>query len=241
MTVEKILLILESEEMERSLRESLVNYEVRTCTGETAADTLRDFQPDALVLDLFLPGMDGFTLMETCDSPLPPCILLLTVLNSDYIQKKAAYLGVDFVIRKPCSVHYILRHLTDMLMACQFSDLPDDETLVEHLLTRLHIHGKGRVRKALTHAILMCAKDPDCLLTKEIYWKISPEYGASRDAVDQAIRRCLRNAWHNRYKEAAVWDQFFPDCDTCPTNWTFISTLAACLHKKYPSRFRKGS
>jgi len=237
----KILLILESDMMQKSLTEALGNQEVCVCHADEAADTLTQFHPDALILDLFLPETDGFVLLETCKTLLPPSILLLTVLDSDYVRAKATQLGVDFVIRKPCSVDYIIRHLTDMLLIHQFPDFSDNEALVDHLLSQFHIHAKERVLKALRNAIIMGAEDPDCLLTKDIYQGVRLEYGATTDAVDQSIRRCLRNAWHNRYKHPTSWEQFFPGYDTCPSNGVFIATLAAYLRKKYPSRFRKGS
>lgn len=237
----KILLVLESDMMQKSLSEALTNHEICTCPADEAADVLAQFQPDALILDLFLPGIDGFILMENCKVLLPPVILMLSVLDSDYIRKKAAQSGADFVIQKPCAIDYIVRHLTDMLLIRQFPAFSDDEALVDHLLSQFHIHAKERVIKSLRNAILLGAADPNCLLTKDIYSEVRLEYGASTDAVDQAIRRCLRNAWLNRFKHTAGWDLFFPGYKTCPSNGVFISTLSAHLRKKYPSRFRKGS
>ena len=239
--MKKILLILESDAICEALSNALINYEVCSCKAEEASEILAQFRPDALILDLFLPGADGFTLLEDHSTLLPPAILLLSVLDSDYIQKRAAQLGVDFIIRKPCSVDYIVRHLVDILMSRQFPDFPDNETLVDHLLSQFHLHTKERVLNALRKIIILGTEDPDCLLTKDMYARVCPEYGASTDAVDQAIRRCLRNAWLNRHKHSAAWELFFPDYDTCPSNGVFIATLAAFLRKKYPSRFRKGS
>ena len=239
--MEKILLVLESDAMCEALSDALTNYEVRACNADVVSETLAEFRPDALILDLFLPGTDGFTLMEDHHSLLPPTILLLSVLDSDYIQKRAAQLGVDFIIRKPRSVDYIVRHLADILMSRRFPDFPDNETLVEHLLSQFYLHAKERLLNALRGIIIMGVEDPECLLTKDMYEKVCPEYGASTDAVDQAIRRVLRNAWLNRHKHPAAWEQFFPDYDVCPSNGVFIATLAAFLRKKYPSRFRKGS
>lgn len=192
--MEKILLILESDMMCEALSEALINYEVRTCKADTISATLAEFRPDALILDLFLPGADGFTLLEDHSTLLPPAILLLSVLDSDYIQKRAAQLGVDFIIQKPCSVDYILRHLANMLLTRQLPDFLDKESLVDHLLSQFHLHTKERVLNALRKIIILGTEDPDCLLTKDMYARVCPEYGASTDAVDQAIRRCLRNA-----------------------------------------------
>lgn len=239
--MEKILLILESDAMCNALSEVLINCEVLTCKTDEAPEILAEFCPDALILDLFLPGTDGFTFIEYHKALLPSAILLLSVLDSDYVQKRAAQLGVDFIFRKPCSVNYIVRHLADMLMSRRFPEFPDNDALVNHLLSQFHLHTKERVLTALRKIIILGAEDPDCLLTKDMYTKVCPEYGASTDAVDQAIRRCLRNAWINRLKHPAAWELFFPEYDSCPSNGVFISTLAAFLRKKYPSRFRKGS
>ena len=93
--MEKILLILESDTMCKALSEALINYEVCACNADKAPETFMRFCPDALILDLFLPGIDGFTLMEGNNALLPTAILLLSVLDSDYVRKRAAQLGVD--------------------------------------------------------------------------------------------------------------------------------------------------
>ena len=239
--MEKILLLLESDAMQDALTDSFTNFHVQTCGPGEATDVLANFRPDALILDLFLPGTDGFTILESCEALLPPVILLLSVLDSEYVRKRAVQLGVDFIIQKPCPVDYIVHHLSYMLMTNELQDFTDNNALVEYHLNPFYIHAKERVLEALGHAILMCAEDPDCLLTKEIYAEVCKNYGTSTDGVDQAIRRALRNAWSNRQKHPAAWEQFFPDYDRCPSNGVFIAALAAWLHKKYPSRFRKGS
>lgn len=237
--MEKILLILESDALWKPLSEALSCYEVHTCHAGEAAKILLQLQPDALILDLFLPGTDGFALMEDCRALLPPVVLLLTVLDSDYVLQKAADLGTGFVIRKPCTTEYIARHLTEMLRIHQFPNFRDNHTIAEHLLNQFHLCTKSRILTTLSKAILISAENPDCSLTKVIYPAICREYGGSALAVDQAFRRALRNAWDNPCA-AAAWKQFFPGRTHCPPNGIFISTLANHLRKKFPSRFREG-
>ena len=236
--MEKVLLILESDAMQKALEDSLTSFNIRFCKAAEAADVLAQFRPDALVLDLFLPGTDGFTIIENCGELLPPAILLLSILDSGYVRKRAVQLGVDFIIQKPCPVAYLVNHLSNMLLT---NGLPDNKALAKHLLNQFPVYAKERALEALVHAILMRAEDPDCLLTKEIYAEVCKAYGTSADGVDQAIRRALRNAWCSRNKHTEAWEQFFPGYDRCPSNGVFVATLAAYLRKKYPSRFRKGS
>jgi len=238
--MKKVLLILESDNTRKQLEKSLVNCQVETCNAQDAAEVIARFRPDALVLDLFLPGADGLYLLESCQNLLPPVVLPLSLLITDYIQLRAAQLGAGFVIRKPCSVEYIASRLEDMLLLQDTPELTDCGEIVDQFLINFPFHGKPRALSLLRTAILMTLRDPDCLLTKEIYPALSQEYGASRDAVDQAIRRLIRKAWARRLQNPAAWDSVFPGCSTCPTNGQFLAAAALYLRKKYPFRFRKG-
>ena len=73
--------------------------------------------------------------MQDHNALLPPAILLFSVLDSGYEQKRYAQLGVEFILQKPCSMEYIVRYLADILMSRRFPDFPDNEALVDHLLS----------------------------------------------------------------------------------------------------------
>ena len=53
-SMEKVLLILESDAMQKALKDSLASFDIRACKSDEAAEVLAQFRPDALVLDLFL-------------------------------------------------------------------------------------------------------------------------------------------------------------------------------------------
>ena len=236
--MEKVLLILESDITAALLQNALTDYEVHTCRADEAAATLPRLQPDALILDLFLSGTDGLTLLENCSGHLPPVVLAISPLVTDYVQQKAARLGVGFVIPKTATIDYIVTRLSDMLLMQKFPELPAGVDIVDSLLDKFRLHAKPRVIAALHAGILMAVRDPDCLLTKEIYPELRSTYGCTEGAVDQAIRRALRKAWELREQNPEVWDTFFPGYTECPSNGDFISTLARYLRRNYPSRFR---
>jgi len=237
--MEKVLLILDSEDTRRMLQEALAGYQVLYCKPEKAEETLTQFQPDALILDLFLPGIDGLTILEQCQELLPPVVLPLTLLVTDYILLKAAQLGAGFVISKPCSIDDIRKRLGDMLQIHQSTKLSDHGDLVDELLNRFGLHTKPRVFDLLHTAVVLSLRDPDCLLTKEIYPILCKKYGTTEDAVDQAIRRVLRKAWDRRADNPEVWIELFPGYKKCPTNGDFTLTLASYLRKKHPFRFER--
>lgn len=239
--MEKVLLILESDITEKLLREALPGCEVVGCHADRAVDILAQLRPDALVLDLFLPGTDGLTILESCREVLPPVVLVISPMVTEYIQKKAVSLGVGYLIQKPCSISYIVSRLTDMLLMQRIPELSDNGSIVDDLILQFQIYGKPRTIAVLRNAILIALNNPDGLLTKDVYPALCKEYGGSQEAIDQAIRRLLRNAWKHRENNASIWNAVFPHHTKCPTNQEFIISAALFLQKKYPSRFRKGS
>ena len=163
--MERILLILESDDLREGLIESLSDFQVDICKPHEAAEALARLQPDTL----------------------------------------------------------------------------DDTDVIDRLFARLRLRGKPRVLAILCTAVLIALRDPDYMLTKDIYPVLAKEYGSNTDAVDQAIRRMLRRSWAHREENPHIWELVFPGCTKCPTNGEFITAAALYLGKKYPSRFRKGS
>ena len=238
--MEKVLLILESEDMQRPLRNILSEYyEVCCCAPVKIRAALAQFRPDALILDLFLPGPSGFALLESCHDLRPPVVLLLSRLVSPYILQKAQELEVGFLIQTPCTAGHIALCLGDMLRLKPYSAFSADRANVEDLLRRFRFSPKARGFSMLRTAICLTAQDPDRLLTKEIYPRITRESGCSCNAVDQAIRRLLQGGWNQREKNADLWETFFPGASRCPSNGTFIAALALDA-KKDPFHKRKG-
>lgn len=47
-------------------------YTVATCTrGDTAIDAFRSVKPTLVLLDVMLPGMDGWNVLESCAAKAP--------------------------------------------------------------------------------------------------------------------------------------------------------------------------
>lgn len=78
-------------------------YKVDTAaTGPQALTTARDHTPDLVILDLMLPGLNGFEVLERlrlADSNLP--VLMLTARDGVEDQVKGLELGADDYVVKP--------------------------------------------------------------------------------------------------------------------------------------------
>lgn len=94
------------EALERALQ--LHGYEVALASdGDTVLSAVEARTPDAVVLDVMMPGLDGW---QTCErlkaNPLTKAIpvIMLTSLDGRDVPEMAARVGAAYVLIKPCSV-----------------------------------------------------------------------------------------------------------------------------------------
>lgn len=110
----KVLVIVNSEDLQVALWDALsADWNVTVCGDAVAGTALIRKGFDALVLDLFLPGMDGLTFLKIVKDYLPPHIVMLTTLVDRNILQELSNLGVGCVFLKPCSVSNIVRYLSE--------------------------------------------------------------------------------------------------------------------------------
>lgn len=223
-----VLLVLESEDFRLALEDALrSSYHVIPCGDPDAGMTLLKQHPDVLVLDLSLPGMDGLTFLENTKELHPPVILALTTQISPYILQAASDLGAGYVITKPCTIRAVTNRIADMLHKLEAPVQPDAQDIIrDHLITmQFPITSDGFLQ--LRIGIPLFAQDKSQRLSKELYPAIAERCGCSKEAVEHSIRDAISAAWSIR--DTTVWQKYFPNSTTCPTNKTFIAHLAELL------------
>lgn len=78
-------------------------------TGEEALKALEQEAFDLLVLDLMLPGMDGFAVLERSRNlPHRPKVLVLTARGREADRAKALALGAEAFMAKPFATQDLL-------------------------------------------------------------------------------------------------------------------------------------
>lgn len=111
----KVLLVLDSEDLSTILHKELSAYfEVRICDAATAVETIDHYRPDALILDLFLPGTDGFQILQNAAYNVPSIILLTLLVSSDILHR-AAELKIDCIFLKPFKLLALAKRLNLLL------------------------------------------------------------------------------------------------------------------------------
>lgn len=83
--------------------------------GDRAAQRILDEQPALLILDVMLPGIDGFTLCRQIRSQYPGLILMMTALDENAEQLTGFNAGADDYVVKPVDPLLLLARIRSLL------------------------------------------------------------------------------------------------------------------------------
>lgn len=104
------ILVVDDDEFNLRLLSKMLSIEghaVRTAaSGEEALASVKERLPDLVVLDVMMPGIDGFEVVrrlraDACTRPIP--IIMITALEDSESRSKGLAAGADDVLSKPVS------------------------------------------------------------------------------------------------------------------------------------------
>lgn len=93
-------------------------YTVRTAAdGVAGVSEYTSLRPDCVVLDVMMPGLDGFEVLRQIraldDVPVP--VVMLTAANEQEATKQAWTVGADFFLSKPFEAEQLIEVLESLL------------------------------------------------------------------------------------------------------------------------------
>ena len=84
--------------------------------GQDAVALIRETLPDLVLLDMIMPGMDGFGVLQHIQV-LPkehrPRVIAITALGRDDFIRRAVALGVSYYMVKPIEIHTLMDRIRD--------------------------------------------------------------------------------------------------------------------------------
>jgi two-component system, OmpR family, alkaline phosphatase synthesis response regulator PhoP len=113
----RVLLVDDDEQILHSLRVylELENYQVRTAgNGREALDRLREELPEILILDIMMPELDGYQVLEKLKenpemSDLP--VIMLTAKGQDVDVLKGYKMGAASYMTKPFNLNELVENI----------------------------------------------------------------------------------------------------------------------------------
>lgn len=96
--------------------------------GEDALTALANQVLDLIILDIMLPGLDGFEVCRRIREVSTIPIIILTALGSKEDTIKGLRLGADDYVVKPFSAQELIARVESVLRRTQLADSPTDQT-----------------------------------------------------------------------------------------------------------------
>ena len=230
--------------------------------GKDAYHTIIDKAPDIVLIDVILPEMDGFTVIEKIKGNRSlrkkPSFIILSSMGNQSMVEYACKLGVYYYMMKPYNLGSVLhrvmqaaetqteeernrkkrerkRGMQEYITGDYIeSTLENDVTdIIREIGIPAHIKGYQYIREA----IMMTVNDMNLLnyITKLLYPTIAKKYKTTSSSVERAIRHAIEVAWNKG--QIDVLENMFGYTISAgkgkPTNSEFIALIADKLRLQY--------
>ena len=113
-----ILLVEDDVRLCGLISQYLGNHDLRVSAelrGDQAVDRIRREAPDVVILDLGLPGQDGFSILRQLRPAFAGPLLILTARDDDFDQVLGLELGADDYVIKPVEPRVLLARINALL------------------------------------------------------------------------------------------------------------------------------
>lgn len=232
-----------------------VNVIGKCLDGSQLLSTLKTVQADFLIMDVFLPKMDGIKVLEeikfNSGYKIPKNIIITTAFSNNRVMQKCSELNVDYFIVKPYDNTYLYqmmqeirnnksKPITDTKNIFSPKNEPVDldteiTTLLHDIGVPAHIRGYQYIREAIN----LVYNDIEILnsITKGLYPTIAIKFKTTASRVERAIRHAIEIAWvrGNIETMTKIFSYTISYNKAKPTNSEFIAMIADKLrlaHKR---------
>ncbi|MCM1367890.1 MAG: sporulation transcription factor Spo0A [Roseburia sp.] len=198
--------------------------------GQDALDKIDAARPDILLLDLVMPTLDGFSVLERVNKGNMK-IIVISALSQEAFISKAMSLGADFYMMKPVNFPVLDERIAEAISTKRptAKNRSMDEKISNIFITvGIPAHIKGY--QYLREAIKMTIDSPEIInsITKKLYPEVAEHFNTSPSKVERAIRHAIEVAW-NRGKIENINTLFgvrVYNHNEKPTNGEFIALVA---------------
>ena len=206
-----------------------------TGDGEELVRMARQYEPDAIVMDVVLCGLDGLAVLEELSRlERRPRIVMLSNFTRGGVADMAAERGADYFMTKPCNENTLYQRVQQLIgMDVVTQEVPRRVSLESRVTAIIHdvgvpAHIKGY--QYLREAILIAVDDMDVInaVTKVLYPAVAKKFGTTSSRVERAIRHAIEVAWDRGDLETLqkYFGYTVNGAKGKPTNSEFIAMIA---------------
>lgn len=142
----KILLVEDEESIRKFVKINLERegYSILEAgTGEDGIEIAREKKPDIVVLDIMLPGIDGFEVCKILRNDFPELgIIMLTAKAEDYDKIMGLEYGTDDYLTKPFNPTELTLRIKSLERRIENSDEINNENFIVHTPFKLDLYSR---------------------------------------------------------------------------------------------------
>lgn len=127
----RVLVVEDEPEMQRALRAGLRYHDFDVRIAGTGEDALREsalWRPDVILLDLGLPGMDGFETLHRLRPSTRAAVIVVSVMPGEKDKVRALDAGADDYVVKPFGTDELVARIRAVLR--RQADVPSGEPVI---------------------------------------------------------------------------------------------------------------
>ena len=247
----KVLVADNSEFARNNLKKFLENNEKIQLlniadNGKDAYRVIIDEVPDIVLIDVILPVMDGFTVIEKTNGnrsiKKKPIFIVISSMGNQSMVEYACKLGVHYYIMKPYNLDSVIHRIFQAMLVRRKAELQIKEkerryAMQTHIIREIGIPAHIKGYQYIREAIMMTVNDINLLnyITKLLYPTIAKKYKTTSSSVERAIRHAIEVAWNKGHID--VLEDMFGYTISAgkgkPTNSEFIALIADKLRLEY--------
>ena len=192
----QLVLIAEDEPKLATLLESYLQRErFRTRTvndGQRVVRTVKEMQPDLLLLDVGLPHRSGFEICKELRAFTRLPILIVTARTEEVDRLLGLEIGADDYICKPFSPREVIARIKAVLRRTNFAGVSSTGLIIDEITATAMIDGKPLpLTQAEFNLLRALAATPNRLLTRQQI--MDALYCDGRTIVDRTIDSHIKN------------------------------------------------
>lgn len=224
---------------------SLIGRDENICLAGTAKngieawEMITTMQPDLIIMELLMPYMDGFALMDKINNEVPmnkkPKIIITSTISNQSIVRESFMLGANYFMVKPYHMDSVTKRIKQMftyeMESNVFSEISlEPNNIVAQYLSKAGMPASLKGYEYIVTAVEEVTKDSSMLygITKILYPYIAKKHSTTNIRVEKAIRHAIEVTWtrSNQENRAKYMGAVNSENDKRPTNSEFIALIA---------------
>jgi DNA-binding response OmpR family regulator len=189
--VKRILVVDDEPRYVRLMEANLISegYDVtKAYDGQSAVELVADTQPDLVLLDVMMPGLDGFGACERIREFSSIPIIMVTAKGEEQDRVRGLDVGADDYIVKPFSATEVLARVRAVLRRAQVTGSTYEQSIFTH----------GNLRIDLARAEVF--KDEDMVFLSATEYRLLLQFVHNQGNI-LTSEDLLVNVWGPEYRE----------------------------------------